>query len=218
MGRITAIEPQKKVGRRRFNVFLDGRFAFGLSEDLAARLSPGGFLSEEQIADLVREDALLQVYHAALSLLEYRPRSLAELRSRLLRRSFDPVLVEEALERLRARGMVDDREFARFWVESRGSYRPRGTRMLQAELRAKGVEPDAIRDALPALDEEEASAYRAASKKARSLHAADWTEFRRRIGDHLVRRGFSYEVASIVARRVWEEIAGGEAGESGEAE
>lgn len=215
MGRITAIEPQKKVGRRRFNVFLDGRFAFGLSEELAARLSPGICLTEEQMADLVREDALLQVYHAALSLLEYRPRSLAELRSRLLRRSFDPSLVEEVLERLQAQKMVNDREFARFWVESRVSHRPRGSRMLQSELRAKGIDPEAIQDALPAPDEEEVSAYRAASKKARSLHAADWAEFRRRIGDHLVRRGFSYEVASTVAKRIWQEIGGDADGESG---
>ena len=77
--------------------------------------------------------------------------------------------------------------------------------MLQAELRAKGVDREIIEEVLPEPSEEEAAAYRLALRKAASLASADWREFRQRVGDHLVRRGFGYEVAGSVARRLWEE-------------
>ncbi|MHB1161157.1 MAG: regulatory protein RecX [Chloroflexota bacterium] len=205
MRRITSIEPQKRPGSRRLNVHLEGQYAFSLNEELAARLSPGVFLSEAEIVDLQRQDDLHQVYDAALTLLTYRPRSVAELRSRLLRRSFEPALVEEALEKLRKSGVVDDQEFAQFWVENRQSYRPRGGRLLHAELRAKGVDREIIDGVLPGPEEEETAAYRVGQRKARSLKGLEWREFRQRIGDHLLRRGFGYETVASTARRLWGE-------------
>ncbi len=205
MKRITSIEPQSRPGSRRLNVFLEGRFAFSLAEDLAAGLSPGSYLSDAEIMDLQRQDDLHQVFDAALNLLTYRPRSVSELRGRLLRKSFDPTLVEEALERLKNQKVVDDQEFAQFWVENRQSYRPRGGRLLQAELRSKGVEREIIDSVLPGPEEEESSAYRVGQQRARSLKGLEWREFRQRVGDHLVRRGFGYETAASVARRLWNE-------------
>jgi len=83
------------------NLYLDGQFSFALAEELVVTLSTGTILSEAEIADLQRRDTLHHVYDAALTLLTYRPRSASELRIRLLRRSFDLGLVEEALEKVR---------------------------------------------------------------------------------------------------------------------
>ena len=205
MKRITSIESQSRPGTHRVNVLLDGSFAFALAEELAFTLVVGSFLSEAEVDDLQRRDDLHKVYDAALNLLSYRPRSVSELRMRLLRKSLDPVLVEEALERLKREKVLDDTEFAQFWVDNRRSHRPRGGRMLQAELRAKGVDREIIQEVLPEPSEEEDAAYRLALRKANSLANADWREFRQRLGEHLVRRGFGYDVAGRVARRLWEE-------------
>jgi len=206
--RITSIEPQGRAESGRLNIFLDGRFAFSLAEELSARLAVGSYLSDEEISRLQREDGLHRVRDAALTLLDFRPRSMEELRGRLLRRSFDPSLVEEALTKLQEQGIVDDRQFARFWVENRQGYRPRGARLLQTELRSKGIDREVIDTVLPGAGEEEDAAYRVAERKARSLKGVDWREFRRRVGDHLARRGFSYETASVVTRRLWIETHG----------
>lgn len=208
--RITAIEPQKKPGSKRVNIFLDGSFAFSLQEDLAARLSPGSFLSDAELSTYQQEDDLHRVFDAALVLLSYRPRSAAELRGRLLRRGFEPAHITEVLERLQRMGVVDDLEFAQFWVENRQSHRPRGGRLLHAELRAKGIERESIESVLPDEQEEDAAAYRAAQRKARSLEGLEWPEFRRRLGDHLVRRGFGYETANSTVKKIWKEQHQGE--------
>ena len=43
------------------------------------------------------------------------------------------------VDRLEARGLIDDAQFAAYWVEQRQTFRPRGSRALRFELRAKGV-------------------------------------------------------------------------------
>ena len=205
MRQITAIEKQAKLGSKRLNVYLDGKYAFSLAEDLAARLRPGDYLSDAELADLRREDDVHQVYDAALNLLSYRPRSVAELRGRLERKGYDNPMIDEALTRLEKLGVVGDAEFARFWVENRQVHSPRGGRMLRSELRFKGVDRETIEGALPDSEAEDDAAYRVAHSKARSLKGLEWREFRRRLGDFLVRRGFGYETAKSVARRVWAE-------------
>jgi regulatory protein len=202
---ITAIERQTKPGSKRLNVHLDGTFAFSLIEDLAVTLRVGDYLSDVEVAALRQEDDLHHVYDAALTLLSYRPRSVAELRNRLERKGLDPSLVEEALGKLGKQGVVGDEEFAQFWVENRQAHSPRGGRLLRAELRFKGVEREVIDNVLPAPEEEGEAAYRVALAKARSLRALDWREFRRRLGDHLQRRGFGYETVASVSRRIWSE-------------
>ncbi len=140
MKQITAIEPQTRPGSKRLNVHLDGKFAFSLAEDLALRLRQGDYLSDVEIADLQHQDGLHQVYDAALTLLSYRPRSVAELKSRLVRKGFDAPMIDQALAKLEQSGILGDEEFARFWVENRQAHSPRGGRLLRSELRFKGVD------------------------------------------------------------------------------
>jgi regulatory protein len=134
---LTAIEAQSRPGSRRVNIYLDGQFAFSLEDEIAARLSPGCYLSDPEIAELQRRDSLHRVYSAALVLLSYRPRSVAEVRRRLLQKGHDPVLLEEVLEQLQGQKILNDEDFARFWVENRQSHRPRGSRALRAERRSR---------------------------------------------------------------------------------
>ncbi|MEE9203234.1 MAG: regulatory protein RecX [Dehalococcoidia bacterium] len=201
MPTITAL----KRGRgRRFLVFLDGRFAFALEAEVAAGLAVGAELSATE-ADRLQEHNLSHRCHgAALHLLSYRPRSRAELRQRLLRRGFPAQGVEEELERLAQQGLVDDAAFARSWREAREGMSPRSARLIQGELRRKGVDPEAAAEATRGLDDEEA-AYRAAIKKAPRWASQDYMGFRRKAGDFLHRRGFSYEVVRHTVDRLWRE-------------
>jgi len=92
------------------------------------------------------------VLEAAARLLEARPRSVYEVRRRLVDAGYRTSLVEEAVERLLLLGYLDDDAFARAWVESRDRARPRGARALRAELRRKGVPDDAVEAALAARE------------------------------------------------------------------
>ena len=85
---ITALEKQKR--RPRFDLYLEGAFAFTLRPELilASGLSVGTELSHERQRWLYDEEQRLGAIEAALRLLAMSPRSEKELRDRLKRRGF----------------------------------------------------------------------------------------------------------------------------------
>jgi regulatory protein len=202
-GRITALKAQKR-NSQRINVYLDGDFAFGLSRITAAWLQVGQELSDEKIASLQERDAREVAYQQALRLLDYRPRSSNEVRRRLEHKSIPAPIIDHVLERLQRSGLVDDARFAQAWVENRSGFHPRSARVLALELRQRGLERQAIDQALEGIDEA-ALALQAARKRARRFSTLEALEFRRRLSGFLVRRGFSYEVAGPVVEQVWQE-------------
>jgi len=128
-GKITALRFQKR-NKDRVNVYIDGQFAFGLAAIEAARLQVGQTLSDDDVARLRVRDEVERAYERALNFLSYRPRSEAEVRRNLYKKDVEDEVVEVVVERLTRAGLVDDREFARYWVENRLQFNPRGARAL----------------------------------------------------------------------------------------
>jgi len=206
MSRITAIRTGKRAGRR-LNVFLDGRFAFSLEAETAARqgLGIGQELSDGDVEALGKAEGHHRCMSAATRFLGYRPRSESELRDRLHQRGFDQDSIDLVIARLKDRGLVDDTAFALFWQENRQTFSPRSQWLTERELRGKGVPASIISDVVRDTDDGD-SAYRAALPRARRLRASDYQTFRRRLGQFLKRRGFGYEVISGTVGRLWQEL------------
>ncbi|MFZ1042091.1 MAG: RecX family transcriptional regulator [Anaerolineales bacterium] len=203
MAKITAIEIQKR-DPNRVNIHLDGKYAFGLTRITAAWLQVGQELSEEKITSLQMEDSRERAYQQAMLFLSYRARSESEIRQNLSKNEIPQDVIEQTIERLREVQLADDKQFARAWVENRNTFRPRSRLALQTELRQKGLSDEAAQSALEGLDEE-ALAYEAGLKKARRLQSAEWSEFRKKLSEHLARRGFPYSVIASVVSRIWKE-------------
>jgi len=200
--RVTALKRQVRR-RDRVSVFLDGEFAFGVQETVAATLSIGQELTEADIAELEVDELVASGYEKALIFLSYRPRSRREVERRLARYGLEEPQIEQVISRLQRAGLVDDSSFAEYWVENRESFRPRGRRALYAELRAKGVDRHDIEPALDGLDES-ASAQRAAEKRTRRWKHLDEQSFSKKMLGYLQRRGFGYRVAKETVDRCWE--------------
>jgi len=206
MRKITAIQVQKN-NPKRVNIHLDGEFAFSLSRYAAAWLKTGQALDEEKIARLQTEDGREKACQQALLLLGSRARSEAEVRRNLDKHGIPPAVIEETLERLRGERLLDDGRFAQDWVANRSEFRPRSKRALAVELRQKGLTEAAIQSATGAVDEE-SLAYAAAQKRVRRLEGMDWPTFRKKLGEFLARRGFSYEIIAPTVKRLWIEHGG----------
>ena len=114
------------------------------------------------------------------------------------------MIIVLACKQLKKQGLIDDVAFARFWRDNRESFSPRSRWLTQLELRQKGVANDIIDRMVDTVDDED-SAYRAAASKARSLSRADYQRFRRQLGEHLKRRGFSYGIIDQTVKRLWHE-------------
>ncbi|MBL7198968.1 MAG: RecX family transcriptional regulator [Anaerolineae bacterium] len=207
-GRITAIRAQKR-NPERANVFIEGEFAFGLAAIEAARLSKGQYLDNKEIAALQEADEVEKAYELALNFLSYRPRSEAEVARRLKDKGFSEPTVEEVLARLSRARLVDDRAFARYWIENREQFKPRGPYALRRELYQKGIDSSTVDALLEVLDETE-SAYRAAMQRLPRWRGLDPPTLRRKLSGYLGRRGFGFSVIQEIWERVSIEQAEGE--------
>ncbi|MFH0769261.1 MAG: RecX family transcriptional regulator [Chloroflexota bacterium] len=205
MSKITALRAGRNRGKQ-VNISLDGKFAFTLEAEVVAKekLHVEQLLSPDQIEALSRTDRLQRCFNAAVRYLSYRPRSESELKDRLRRHGFDTDSQEAAITRLKEQGLLNDVAFAQFWKDNRESFSPRSQRLIRLELRRKGVANDILDQVIGAVDDDD-SAYRAALSKARSLPHSDYLSFRRRLGEYLKRRGFSYEVINHIVEQVWQE-------------
>ena len=136
----------------------------------------------------------------------YRPRSCAEVSRNLLAHGCEEKLAVEIIQFHQQAGLLDDKVFARLWVENRNSFRQRSKSLLRNELKRKGISEDIIQPLLDEIVDEESLALEAARKQARRYEDMDWYEFRQKMGGFLARRGFSYSTLSPIVLQVWEEI------------
>jgi regulatory protein len=201
--KITQLKTQAR-DKERVNVYIDGKFAFGVALAVALELSVGQELSPESIAALKDRDHFEKTKQRALNYLSYRPRSVAEVRRQLLAKEIDPETVESTIAHLRETQTLDDEAFARYWIEQRDAFKPRSGYALSQELRQKGVEQQVIDRVLQEHDDQ-AAAVSAARKRARRWADLPFDEFRLKIGRFLQGRGFSYSISQEAIDQVWAE-------------
>jgi regulatory protein len=154
----------------------------------------------------------------AVRFLGTRPRTRWELTRRLRRGGAAPEVIDGTLERLAELGYVDDFAFARWWMEERDRHAPRGRRMVEAELRQRGVQREVIEslrgeepepaasppdgEGLPSTEGERARIALGRHLRGRPLP----TDQRalQRVGMFLVRRGFDPETVRRALREAAE--------------
>jgi regulatory protein len=199
---VTALKQQKR-NPNRVNIYLDGDFTFGLSKILAASLKVGQRLSDEEQAELQSKDEGEKAYQRALNFISYRPRSNSEVERNLRKHAVSDEIIEEVVERLLSKGILDDVAFAELWIENRSAFRPRGRYALRSELRQKGIQDAVIDLALIDIDEE-SLARLATQKKLKQLAGLEWNQFRSKLSAYLSRRGFEYSLVSEICKESWE--------------
>jgi regulatory protein len=144
-------------------------------------------------------DGIRSARNMAEAYVAHCPRTQAEVVRRLRRAGYDADTVETVVDELASAGLLNDRAFARDWVESRSRSRKLGSVRLEAELRRKGVETDAISEALAELDGA-AQTARALELARAFIGSADIRDpaARRRLAGYLQRRGHSWETIKQV--------------------
>lgn len=149
-----------------------------------------------------------KLYLAVLKYLGYRPRSEKEIREYLkkkIQKLKDATLSANAetvikiiIAKLTKQKFLNDEEFARIWVRSRTSYRQKGRRLIQMELKQKGITQEIIEKVLTQSHEEFASdlenATQILERKRKKFENMDMQERFNKAGSMLARRGFDLDI------------------------
>lgn len=187
--KITAIKQQVKRPDR-YSVFVDGKYAFGVSETalLELRLVSGQEIDAQRLTELKEASGADKAYGNALRYVAIRPRSEWEMQTYLRRKEVDEPVTEDIIRRLQAVGLLDDLAFARAWVANRRLLKSSSVRRLRLELQQKHIAEGITNQVLAEDPTDERDALRDLVAKKRGRYP-DQTK----LMQYLARQGFRYD-------------------------
>jgi len=148
----------------------------------------------------------------AVKLLAAKPRSVRELRERLLEKLWtNDEIVDRVIEKLKDYKYLDDEQFAHDTALSKLRQKPQGKRRLQQSMSQKKLDKDvieaAITDAFEKMPEDDLIDISIA-KRLRLKGKPETREEAKKFYDHLLRQGFGFDLIrekmADVAKREFE--------------
>lgn len=219
MSKVTEVVPQKKSASRRtkrFNVFLDGEFAFGADEDLVVnrRLVIGKVIAPEDLQKILFEAEVGKLMERMYRWFGLRQHSEKEVRDYFRIKNAElgvkkeekrsQVVIDAVVEVLKKKGLLNDLEFAKAWVEARRKSKQKGIRAIKVELFQKGIDKEimdeVIRQQVTGNSEEDLAKI-ALEKKMRLWKNLRPQEFKQKAFEFLMRKGFEYEVIKEIIEK-----------------
>lgn len=196
---ITSIKQQKN--KNRVNVYLDDKFGFGIDLDnfVLLHLKVNQELTENEVEEIVKKAEFQKTLDKLLRFATVRPRSEKEVTDYFRRKEVHPSLHDKLFEKLKHFELVDDEKFAKWWVEQRQTFKPKAKRVLQMELRQKGIPKEIIDEVLEStIVDEEKMAKELLEKKAYKWKNLPPREARMKKTQYLAGKGFSWEIIEKV--------------------
>lgn len=144
----------------------------------------------------------------ALRLLEIKPRSVHEIRDKLVKKGIDKAEVERVCSELEAIGLLNDGKYARDWIENRQHFRPMGVVRLRQELFAKGIDREIVDQAIAEYksnSDEFPAALDLARRKLKLYRKLDADAAKCRLAGFLARRGYEVSIVSKVLKELLKE-------------
>ena len=134
----------------------------------------------------------------AVKLLAAKPRSVAELRERLLEKEWtDAEAAEYAIGKLSEYGDLNDEQFALGYASARVRQKPVGRGRLARDLQMKKIDRELAEQTLEKVFDETSESElidRAIERRTRLRGRPTTRQESKSLFDHLLRRGFSYDL------------------------
>lgn len=192
MATVTSLEKRDRL----VYIHLDERRLCALDEKTFARfpLEIGEEVEEGAYMDRVCAYQMKGAWERALSLLETCDRTQRQVEEKLIRRGVAPPAAQAVVQRLKEAGLIDDAAYARRVVQLE-SAQAKGRYAVKRKLMQRGVAPQQAEQALSALTQEQQqdACLEAARKLCRRYREDPPPAARRKLGQALARRGFSWE-------------------------
>lgn len=160
-------------------------------------------------------DEFEKFYNKALKFLSYRPRSVDEVRKKLLnsrgrfnsaKRNTTPEIAEKIIAKLKDYKFLDDEEFVKWWIESRAKFKPRSLRLIKMELKQKGIEDGLIEQTIEDLritnKDDLENARKLIEKRKKRYQGLPRDEKFQKVARYLASKGFSYDIIKEIIKEI----------------
>lgn len=202
---ITKITAQKS-SEERFNVFLNEgsgeKFAFSVDQNILLKfgLRKGLELDDMEILEIQYGDSIKKAFNKAIEYLGFRMRSEKEVADMLIKKEYAEAVVAEVILKLRHYKYVNDEEFADAYIRTNWKTGGKGPGVMKRELAQKGIGKEIAENSLLQYSKEDQfeQAMIHAEKIVRKESKISTVQIKQKVEQTLMRKGFSYDVISIV--------------------
>ncbi|WEV71337.1 recombination regulator RecX [Lactobacillus sp. ESL0785] len=199
---ITKVSSQKRPGR--YNIFLDGQYAFAASEQTVATfvLLKGQELTPKKIAEVKQFDADSKATSLASNYLSYQARTVYEVLQYLKKHDIADDSAQNAVAQLSAMGFLDDQKYVALAIKQNLRSGTDGPLTLTRKLTQKGIDPALIQTELDGIADEDwlGAGQRVLKSMKNKVGKLSERELTRKMRAKLMSHGFnSAIVGSIIA-------------------
>ena len=195
---------KKKKKNGQYELQLESSEVLSLYEEVILNFE---LLLKKSIDDKEKEQILLlnqeyDVYYMALKSLKSRFKSTKDLRDSLTKKEYPLEYIDKAIDKLTRQGYLDDRSFAKAYINQQMITTSKGPKKLAQELLSKGVSLDIIDDELVVFtkDMQVEKINKVATRLIKSNRSRGGVVLKKKIMMDLQNLGYSSStVSSVVA-------------------
>lgn len=207
--KITNIVKQRKEGR--YNIYIDGSFAFGLFKETIYKfgLRVNDSFDKRQIAEILEYDEYLKAQRLAYKYLSYKSRTSKELFQRLKKSQINTLIINKIIKLFTKQGLINDDDYINTFIETRKFIKPLGARAIKNKLCEKGIDPETIEQKVRekyTQEEEEAIAKQVLLKYLKTLKEKDERKRQQKSFRYLISKGFSFEITMKLLRNSFKSL------------
>lgn len=206
---VTSISLTKN--KKRYNIFVDEQFALSIGPNILTKhnIYKGKSVSEKELVDLKNKDFEDRYYQKILSLILRRPRSEFEIIQYLRRKledNFDARKIHKIIRKLKKQKHIDDKKFAKWWINNRKSFKPRGKHAIISELKRKRVSNSIIKEAFEEsrfstkIETKLAKKILGKRLKSKDIKKLSFNEINK-LKAFLARKGFSFDIINKILKK-----------------
>lgn len=195
----------KKGKGDKIHISIDGEYKLTVDEMYFASLylKDGQEISQEEYSELESTVNIRRAYNCAVSLLSRRDHSENELMRKLREKGYGEG-AQEAVEKLKSSGYVDDERFCRIYAGELIRLKGYGKRRVEQELYRKGVSRETISNVLEEITFDNNTLSDIIKRKYLSRMADE--KGRNKAVNALMRLGYSYGEIRDALNKINEEI------------
>lgn len=194
---ITKIEKQKN-NNKRYSIFIDNEFAFGIDEIdlLYYKLKENEPLDNEKYEYILNKLLLKRAKDKALKYLGYKMRSKNQVIKKLQEYEFPSNVIDKVIRVLEKYNYINDEDFAKAFIKDKLNLKGHGVFKISYDLKMLGVDEEIFKKYLyddEFINEEEKAKGLLLKKLGnKNIEDLDYKE-KQKIYAYLARRGFSYD-------------------------
>lgn len=198
---ITSVERGKK-DNTRFNIHIDGKFAFSIAEEDYFKLE---LYEKKEITQIELEYILEDVIYkkaknSAIRFVTTKYRSIKEVSEKLLSLEYDMNIVEKVVKELVEIDYLNDFEYAKKYINNRLKLNPKSRKIIRLELKIKGIEDEILDRAFSDIEVDEIKIIKTFIEKKFSRYNLTDKNIQKKVYSFLCNKGFSFNDIKDVLR------------------